>query len=121
LIFFCDEGQAGSREAGFEASESQVGGKGSKIREEDQEAPSAHSRQVPCETHPKTCSKTEIHEVKAMQHDNSYRFARSVQSKGTKTDYLWVLKHPLITEKDMKKMEDENTMVYIVDNKATKP
>jgi ribosomal protein L23 len=32
-----------------------------------------------------------------------------------------VLKHPLITEKDMKKMEDENTMVYIVDSKATKP
>lgn len=32
-----------------------------------------------------------------------------------------VLKHPLITEKDMKKMEDENTMVYIVDSKSTKP
>jgi large subunit ribosomal protein L23Ae len=32
-----------------------------------------------------------------------------------------VLKHPLITEKDMKKMEDENTMVFYVNQKATKP
>lgn len=32
-----------------------------------------------------------------------------------------VLRNPLITEKDMKKLEDENTMVFIVHNQATKP
>ena len=32
-----------------------------------------------------------------------------------------VLRNPLITEKDMKKMEDENTMVFVVDTRATKP
>ena len=28
---------------------------------------------------------------------------------------------PLATEKAMKKMEEENTMVYLVDNRANKP
>lgn len=49
------------------------------------------------------------------------RLASTLTNTQKGLDYLTVLKHPLITEKDMKKMEDENTMVYIVDSKATKP
>lgn len=32
-----------------------------------------------------------------------------------------ILKNPLNTEKAMKKIEDENTIAFIVDNRATKP
>jgi Ribosomal protein L23 len=35
-------------------------------------------------------------------------------------DKYSVIKHPLNTEKAMKKIEDENTLVFIVDNRATK-
>lgn len=35
-------------------------------------------------------------------------------------DKYSVLKNPLNTEKAMKKIEDENTLVFIVDNQATK-
>ena len=36
-------------------------------------------------------------------------------------DKYSVIKHPLNTEQAMKKVEDENTMVFIVDNTATNP
>lgn len=36
-------------------------------------------------------------------------------------DKYAVIKYPLNTEQAMKKVEDENTMVFIVDNTATKP
>lgn len=41
-------------------------------------------------------------------------------SKVSSSDKYSVLKYPLNTEKAMKRIEDENTLVYIVDNQATK-
>merc|ERR1712080_179430 len=37
-----------------------------------------------------------------------------------RSDKFSYVRYPLSTEKAMKKMEDENTMVFIVDNKLTK-
>ena len=48
------------------------------------------------------------------------RFARSLYKKTSKTDKYSIIKNPLSTEKAMKKMEDENTMVFIVDSHASK-
>ncbi|CAD8206929.1 unnamed protein product [Paramecium octaurelia] len=49
------------------------------------------------------------------------RLTRQLKPITKGLDFQNVLKHPLITEKDMKKMEDENTMVFYVNQKATKP
>ena len=49
------------------------------------------------------------------------RKASQITKKGTRLDKFSVVLHPLITEKDMKKMEDENTMVFVVGRNATKP
>jgi large subunit ribosomal protein L23Ae len=49
------------------------------------------------------------------------RAASNLFPKSKGIDHHAVLRHPLITEKDMKKMEDENTMVFIVHSRATKP
>jgi large subunit ribosomal protein L23Ae len=47
------------------------------------------------------------------------RPARSAPS-GQKLDEYAILKFPLTTESAMKKIEDNNTLVFIVDLKATK-
>lgn len=52
------------------------------------------------------------------------KYARSVNAALKVNGHLdnhQVIKTPLTTEKAMKKMEDENTMVFIVHNRATKP
>ena len=51
----------------------------------------------------------------------SLRNAKQLIHKVKGSDIHSILRHPLITEKDMKKMEDENTMVFIVNSRATKP
>jgi len=52
------------------------------------------------------------------------KYARSVKTalkvNGHLSNYQ-VISTPLTTEKAMKKMEDENTMVFIVHKRATKP
>lgn len=52
------------------------------------------------------------------------RYARNARalfaSKIASSDKYSVLKYPLNTEKAMKIIEDKNTLIYIVDNRATK-
>ena len=36
-------------------------------------------------------------------------------------DQFAIIKHPLTTESAMKKIEDNNTLVFIVDTRASKP
>ena len=38
-----------------------------------------------------------------------------------KLDQFAIVKHPLTTESAMKKIEDNNTLVFIVDTRANKP
>lgn len=50
-----------------------------------------------------------------------YQRASSHSMKELKFDHYAVIKYPLTTETAMKKIEDNNTLVFIVDPKATKP
>jgi len=45
----------------------------------------------------------------------------STLGKLCKLDHFAIVKHPLTTESAMKKIEDNNTLVFIVDLKANKP
>ena len=70
-----------------------------------------------------TFTKTRFHRPKTLQLDRKPKYVRRVKSTvaNTKNFDKWaIIKHPLSTEKAMKKMEDENTMVFIVDQRATK-
>jgi large subunit ribosomal protein L23Ae len=48
------------------------------------------------------------------------RLARKAISKKAPKDFFSVIRAPLSTEKAMKKMEDENTMVFLADPRANK-
>merc|ERR1711934_156178 len=48
------------------------------------------------------------------------KFDRKSVPKVNKLDHIAVLKYPLTTESAMKKIEDNNTLVYIVDTRANK-
>ena len=70
-----------------------------------------------------TFHKTRFHRPKTLQLDRKPKYVRSVRATAVNTknfDKWAVIKHPLSTEKAMKKMEDENTMVFIVDQRANK-
>lgn len=49
------------------------------------------------------------------------KYPRRSAPRKTKLDHFAVIKHPLTTESAMKKIEDNNTLVFIVDVKANKP
>lgn len=70
-----------------------------------------------------TFMKTRFYRPKTLALDRKPKYARRVRSvvANTKNFDRWsIIKHPLSTEKAMKKMEDENTMVFIVDQRANK-
>jgi len=46
---------------------------------------------------------------------------KSVESRGDKMDKYRIIEHPVTTESAMKKIEEINTLVFIVNLKATKP
>ena len=49
------------------------------------------------------------------------KFPRRSVPRVNKLDKFSIIKHPLTTESAMKKIEDNNTLVFIVDVRATKP
>ncbi|CAK8676648.1 large ribosomal subunit protein uL23-like [Clavelina lepadiformis] len=49
------------------------------------------------------------------------KYPRKSVAKRNKMDQFVIVKHPLTTESAMKKIEDNNTLVFIVDIKANKP
>eukprot|EP00118_Oscarella_pearsei_P024476 m.306149 g.306149 ORF g.306149 m.306149 type:complete len:162 (+) comp41006_c0_seq1:52-537(+) len=49
------------------------------------------------------------------------KYARKSAPKVNKLDKYAIIKHPLTTESAMKKIEDNNTLVFIVDIRANKP
>lgn len=69
-------------------------------------------------------TKVRFYRPKVFELQRKPRYARSSStlfaSKVSSSDKYSVLKYPLNTEKAMKRIEDENTLVYIVDNQATK-
>ncbi|KAM3144323.1 hypothetical protein pb186bvf_003487 [Paramecium bursaria] len=64
-----------------------------------------------------------FHREKPLALERAPKFTRHTRQLKPliKFDPHSIIKNPLLTEKDMKKMEDENTMVFIVDTRATKP
>jgi len=48
-------------------------------------------------------------------------YPRKSAPKTTRLDQFAIIKHPLTTESAMKKIEENNTLVFIVDTRASKP
>eukprot|EP01111_Echinosteliopsis_oligospora_P004114 TRINITY_DN164_c0_g1_i3.p1 TRINITY_DN164_c0_g1~~TRINITY_DN164_c0_g1_i3.p1 ORF type:complete len:196 (+),score=44.79 TRINITY_DN164_c0_g1_i3:28-588(+) len=53
-------------------------------------------------------------------HARNPKYPRQSIPRRNKLDEYAILKHPLTTESTMKKIEDHNTLVFVVDIKATK-
>merc|ERR1711976_56057 len=49
------------------------------------------------------------------------KYPRKSTPRRSKLDHFKVMKYPLTTESAMKKIEDNNTLVFIVDKRANKP
>lgn len=58
---------------------------------------------------------------KTLLHKKSPKYPRKSLPTRTKLDAYGIVKRPLTTESAMKKIEDNNTLVFIVDVKANKP
>jgi len=74
--------------------------------------------------HTKTTRKirTSVHfrRPKTLLLPKSPKYPRSSVTKTNKLDHYTILKHPLTTESAMKRIEDNNTLVFIVDVRANK-
>ncbi|KAL3990930.1 archaeal ribosomal protein L23 [Acanthocheilonema viteae] len=62
-----------------------------------------------------------FHRPRTLKLPRSPRYPRKSVPRREKLDAYAIIKHPLTTESAMKKIEDTNTLVFIVDIKANKP
>uniref|UniRef100_A0A0R3RUX7 Ribosomal_L23eN domain-containing protein n=1 Tax=Elaeophora elaphi TaxID=1147741 RepID=A0A0R3RUX7_9BILA len=62
-----------------------------------------------------------FHRPRTLTLPRSPRYPRKSVPRREKLDAYAIIKHPLTTESAMKKIEDTNTLVFIVDIKANKP
>jgi len=62
-----------------------------------------------------------FHRPKTLHLARKPRYARRSVPVQHKLDHFRVIKHPVTTESAMKKIEDTNTLVFIVDIRANKP
>lgn len=63
---------------------------------------------------------TSFHQPKTLQLSRSPKYARKSIPHEPRLDASKVIIHPLNTESAMKKIEENNTLVFIVDTKANK-
>merc|ERR1712078_694419 len=49
------------------------------------------------------------------------KYQRKYRASPNRLDRYQIIKHPLTTESAMKKIEENNTLVFIVDTRASKP
>jgi large subunit ribosomal protein L23Ae len=63
---------------------------------------------------------TTFHRPKTLQLSRSPKYPRKSIPHATRLDHHKVIIHPLNTESAMKKIEENNTLVFIVDVKANK-
>jgi len=61
-----------------------------------------------------------FHRPKTLRLDRNPKYSRRSVPRVNKLDQYAILKYPLTTESAMKKIEDNNTLVFIVDLKANK-
>lgn len=62
-----------------------------------------------------------FHPPRTLKLPRNPKYPRRSAPRKTKLDHFAVIKHPLTTESAMKKIEDNNTLVFIVDVRANKP
>lgn len=62
-----------------------------------------------------------FHRPKTLRKARQPKYPRKSAPKVNKLDKYAIIKHPLTTESAMKKIEDTNTLVFIVDIRANKP
>ncbi|XP_027163363.1 60S ribosomal protein L23a-like [Coffea eugenioides] len=65
-------------------------------------------------------TKVTFHRPKTLKKDGNPKYPRISAPPRNKLDHYQILKYPLTTESAMKKIEDNNTMVFIVDIRADK-
>merc|ERR1712171_18340 len=58
--------------------------------------------------------------AKAIKLDRNPKYPRKYRPRPTRLDRYQILKYPLTTESAMKKIEENNTLVFIVDVRASK-
>merc|ERR1712159_238343 len=64
--------------------------------------------------------KTKFHRPKTLRLLRNPKYSRRSVPRVNKLDQYQILKFPLTTESAMKKIEDNNTLVFIVDTRANK-
>merc|ERR1712060_246613 len=64
--------------------------------------------------------KTKFHRPKTLRLLRSPKYSRRSVPRENKLDQYQILKYPLTTESAMKKIEDNNTLVFIVDTRVSK-
>uniref|UniRef100_A0A7S0PZT8 Large ribosomal subunit protein uL23 N-terminal domain-containing protein n=1 Tax=Coccolithus braarudii TaxID=221442 RepID=A0A7S0PZT8_9EUKA len=64
--------------------------------------------------------KTKFHRPKTLRLLRNPKYSRRSVPRENKLDQYAILKYPLTTESAMKKIEDNNTLVFIVDTRANK-
>ena len=62
-----------------------------------------------------------FHRPKTFKHNRKPKYPRKSAPRRPRLDQYAIIKHPLTTESAMKKIEDNNTLVFIVDVRANKP
>ena len=62
-----------------------------------------------------------FHRPKTLRKPRTPKYPRKSAPRRSKLDHYAIVKHPLTTESAMKKIEDNNTLVFIVHVRANKP
>ncbi|XP_073036875.1 large ribosomal subunit protein uL23-like [Primulina huaijiensis] len=65
-------------------------------------------------------TKVTFHRPRTLKQDRNPKYPRISAPPRNKLDHYQILKYPLTTESAMKKIEDNNTLVFIVDIRADK-
>ncbi|KAK8671691.1 hypothetical protein V6N13_038278 [Hibiscus sabdariffa] len=65
-------------------------------------------------------TKVTFHRPRTLKKDRNPKYPRIIAPPRNKLDQYQILKYPLTTESAMKKIEDNNTLVFIVDIRADK-
>lgn len=69
----------------------------------------------------KVRTKVHFYRPKTQRLDRKPKYPKRSAPRINKLDHYAIVKYPLTTESAMKKIEDNNTLVFIVDIRATKP
>ena len=62
-----------------------------------------------------------FHRPKTLRKTRTPKYPRKSAPRRNKLDHYAIVKHPLTTESAMKKIEDNNTLVFLVHLRANKP